>query len=92
MTLKTNTRPPLPIYSLVEDQVDDVWVISVQDGEAIGVAYKYVDIKFVPGPESLSVKFNYRILHNPNDLPTTKLVDIMTIILDDILQKDSKVG
>lgn len=88
MISKLRTQPPLPIYQLIEDPLDDIYSVSIQSGECAGLVFKFRDVKFIPEPDELKVKFNYTVVSNPGRLTAAQATPIMGVILDDIIKND----
>jgi hypothetical protein len=61
----------------------------VEEGLAAGVVYRYGRLKFIPG-RKLRIKYDYKIVRNPEGLTDKKLSPIMDVILDDILKKETE--
>ena len=79
-----------PTYRLIEDQYDDLWNISIVDGPAAGIVFRYTSVRFEPNPTDgkLNIKFHYDVLHNEQLVEPDVLIPIIKQILDDILQKE----
>ena len=88
MISSLRTQPPLPIYQLIEDPLDDIYSVSIQSGECAGLVFKFREVRFVPEADELRVKFNYTVVSNPDRLTSAQATPIMGVILDDIIKND----
>lgn len=90
MTFKKHSKPPVPSYQLIEDIADDIFNIRIDDGEAAGLVYRYGRVRFFEDTENgvLRIKFNYQLIHNPTPLTQQQIESILSVIIDDMLQKE----
>lgn len=90
MISKKPTRPPVPMYQLIEDIADDIFNIRIDDGDAAGLVYRYGRVRFFEDTENqqLRIKFNYQLIHNPTQLTQEQIESILSVIIDDMLQRE----
>lgn len=90
MISRKPTRPPIPSYQLIEDDIDDIYNIRIDDGAAAGIVARYGRVRFFEDTENgmLRVKFNYQLVHNPTALTQPEIESILGVILDDMLQRE----
>lgn len=64
----------------------------ITSGDAAGVVYRYGRVMFEENKlhDNLTIKFGYQVIRNPGQLTDAVLVPIMSSILNDILQKESR--
>ena len=86
----TPQRPTTPTYSLVEDPAEDIYNISILDGPAAGLIFRYGQVRFIEEAGMLRVKFNYTIVWNPTQSTQQEIEAILSVILDDILEKEQQ--
>lgn len=91
MISRTPTKPQVPTYQLIEDSADDIFNIRIEDGEASGLIYRYRQVRFFEDKEGdqLRIQYNYDLIDNPNQLTQDKIESILTVILDDMLQREA---
>lgn len=84
-----HTRPPTPTYEFIEDPIDDTTHIHITSGDYAGVVFRYYQLRLIPTEHELRIKYNYRVVRNPYVLTDEELQPIITVVLDDILKKES---
>lgn len=92
LTFKRPSTTSTPTYEFIEDPIDDTTHVVITSGEAAGVVYRYGRVMFDENKlqDNLTVKFGYQVVRNPDQLTDTVLVPIMSVILHDILEKESR--
>jgi hypothetical protein len=84
-----HTKLPTPTYEFIEDPIDDTTHIHITSGDYAGVVFRYYQLRLIPTENELRIKYNYRVVRNPYILTSDELQPIITVVLDDILKKET---
>ena len=82
--------PTTPIYSLIEDPLDDIYNIRIDSGVAQGTVFRYGNVRFLELTEGLRVQYDYQIIQASVQLTAAEFQAIISSILNDILRKENQ--
>lgn len=84
-----NTRPLPPKIDLIANDIDDVWNISIVDGDFAGVVFVFNRVQFIEEDTGLRISYGYDIIdsgiHSEEALTSPQFKATIHCILEQVL-------